>query len=88
MRPVGPRPYPAHVVPHRLSRADARRVAVRAQLLTAERPADLMSMVRGLALLLVDQVRAVAPSPDLVAFCRLGPAHRPQALVAPSTPSS
>ena len=36
---------------HRLSRQDARRVAVRAQLLDRARPADLLSVVRRRTLL-------------------------------------
>ena len=57
---------------HHLSRQDARRVAVRAQLLQQDRPADLLSMVRQLTLLQLDPVNAVAPSADLVAWSRLG----------------
>jgi uncharacterized protein len=57
---------------HELSRQDARRIAVHAQLLDAERPTDLQDVVRHLTLLQVDQVRAVAPSADLVAWTRLG----------------
>jgi len=65
---------------HQLSRADARRVAVRAQLLDQERPTDLVEMVRGLMLLQVDPISAVAPSADLVAWSRLGSAYSPQEL--------
>jgi uncharacterized protein YcaQ len=65
------------VEPHRLDRADARRIAVRAQLLDASRPADLLSLVRRLTLLQVDPTAAVAPSADLVAWSRLGPAYSP-----------
>ena len=57
---------------HELSRADARRIAVRAQLLGHDRPADLIGMVRHLTLLQADQTAAVAPSADLVAWSRLG----------------
>src|SRR5579863_3907707 len=65
---------------HRLSRPDARRIAVRAQLLTGERPADLLTVVRQLTLLQLDPVSAVAPSADLVAWSRLGPAYRTEHL--------
>jgi hypothetical protein len=51
---------------HELSRADARRVAVRAQLLDAERPAGLLDVVRRLTLLQIDPTAAIAPSADLV----------------------
>jgi uncharacterized protein YcaQ len=57
---------------HRLSRTDARRIAVRAQLLDADRPSDLMTVVRHLTVLQDDQTAAVAPSAELVAWSRLG----------------
>ena len=61
--------------PLRLSRSDARRVAVRAQLLTRERPADLLDVVRHLTLLQLDPTKAVAPSADLVLWSRLGSSY-------------
>jgi uncharacterized protein len=67
---------------HRLSRQDARRVAVRAQLLTSERPPDLLSVVRRLTFLQLDPVSAVAPSADIVAWSRLGASYRPDDLKA------
>jgi uncharacterized protein len=69
---------------HRLSKAEARRIAVRAQLLDAPRPTDLVEVVRQLTLLQIDPTAAIAPSADLVAWSRLGsdyqPAHLKQAL--------
>jgi uncharacterized protein len=67
---------------HQLSRAQARRIAVQAQLLDRQRPADLLSVVRQLTLLQIDPTAAVAPSADLVAWSRLGPAYSPAELVA------
>jgi uncharacterized protein len=67
---------------HRLSRADARRIVVRAQLLTSQRPPDLLTLVRRLTALQLDPVSAVAPSADLVAWSRLGAAYRPEDLKA------
>ncbi|NYD41693.1 DNA glycosylase AlkZ-like family protein [Nocardioides panaciterrulae] len=64
-------------VAHELSRTEARRVAVRAQLLTADRPTDLLELVEHLTILQLDQTNAVAPSADLVAWSRLGSAFRP-----------
>ena len=55
---------------HELSRTDARRIAVRAQLLDAERPASLLDAVGRLTLLHIDPTAAVAPSADLVAWTR------------------
>ncbi|SEL78827.1 DNA glycosylase AlkZ-like family protein [Nonomuraea pusilla] len=62
---------------HRLSRADARRVAVLAQLLHGERPGGLLPAARRLTLLQLDPVSAVAPSADLVAWSRLGSSYVP-----------
>jgi uncharacterized protein YcaQ len=59
----------------RLSRADARRIAVRAQLLDEPRPTDLLEVVRHLAAVQVDLTAAVAPSADLVCWSRLGRAY-------------
>jgi uncharacterized protein YcaQ len=63
--------------PHRFSRADARRIAVRAQLLDADRPADLETVLRHLTVLQHDPISAVAPSADLVLWSRLGAAYDP-----------
>lgn len=65
---------------HELSRAGARRVAVRAQLLTKERPTDLLETVRQLSLLQLDPTNAVAPSAELVLWSRLGSEFSPQEL--------
>ena len=65
---------------HRLTKAQARRIAVRAQLLDAPRPADLLTVVEKLTLLQIDPTAAVAPSADLVAWSRLGSAYDPAEL--------
>jgi uncharacterized protein len=65
---------------HELSRKDARRIAVRAQLLDAARPDGLLDAVRRLTLLQIDQTAAIAPNADLVAWSRLGSAYRPEEL--------
>jgi uncharacterized protein len=67
---------------HHLSRQEARRVAVRAQLLTAQRPTDLLDTVRRLTTVQLDPVSAIAPAADLVLWTRLGPAYRPGDLKA------
>lgn len=67
---------------HELTRAQARRIAVGAQLLDAERPPGLLELVRGLTLLQIDPTAAIAPSADLVAWSRLGASYRPEHLVS------
>lgn len=62
---------------HRLTKEQARRVAVRAQRLTATRPTDLVALVEQLTMLQIDPTSAIAPSADLVAWSRLGPSHQP-----------
>jgi uncharacterized protein len=65
---------------HRLTKEHARRIAVRAQLLDASRPSDLLDAVRRLTLLQIDPTAAIAPSADLVLWSRLGSAYRPDDL--------
>lgn len=65
-----------------LSVRDARRLAVRAQLLTAARPAGLIETVRHLGCLQVDVTTYVAPSADLVLWSRLGDRFVPADLAA------
>jgi uncharacterized protein len=65
---------------HELSRADARRIALRAQLLTKPRPTDLVETVRQLNLVQVEPTNAIAPSAELVLWSRLGPGFDPQEL--------
>ncbi|MGN6197001.1 MAG: winged helix-turn-helix domain-containing protein, partial [Humibacter sp.] len=66
--------------PHRLSREEARRIAVRAQPLDASRPVDLLDTVRRLTLVQYEPTAAVAPSADLVLWSRLGRFYRPDDL--------
>lgn len=61
----------------RLTKAQARRIAVRAQLLDAPRPTELLTVVQRLTLLQIDPTAAIAPNADLVAWSRLGSAYRP-----------
>jgi uncharacterized protein len=70
------------VAVHQLSRADARRIAVRAQLLEEHRPTDLLELVRHLTFLQLDPTAAIAPNADLVAWSRLGSCYSPDDLVA------
>ena len=65
---------------HTLTKEQARRIAVRAQMLDAPRPTDLLEVVRRLTLLQIDPTAAIAPNADLVAWSRLGSAYRPDDL--------
>jgi uncharacterized protein len=62
---------------HQLTKAQARRIAVRAQLLDAPRPTELLTVVQQLTLLQIDPTAAIAPSADLVAWSRLGSGYQP-----------
>jgi uncharacterized protein YcaQ len=62
---------------HELSRQQARRVAVRAQLLSEPRPTDVLEVVRHLGFLQVDLTAVVARHADLALWTRLGRAYEP-----------
>ncbi len=64
----------------RLTRDEARRIAIRAQLLDADRPSDLATVVERLTFLQLDPTAVVAPSADLIAWSRLGSAYAPAQL--------
>ena len=64
-------------MPLQLGRDEARQLAVRAQLLDATRPTDLVDLVDRLTLLQIDPTAAIAPNADLVAWSRLGASYRP-----------
>ena len=53
---------------------------MRAQLLAAPRPTELLAVVQQLTLLQIDPTAAIAPSADLVAWSRLGSAYEPDEL--------
>ena len=61
---------------HELTKKQARRIAMRAQLLDAPRPTSLLAVVERLTFLQIDPTAAVAPSADLVAWSRLGSSYR------------
>ena len=59
---------------------EARRIAVRAQMLDVQRRHGLVGLVEHLNLLQLDPTAAVAPSADLVAWSRLGNGYHPSQL--------
>jgi len=63
-----------------LDRDEARRIAIRAQRLDANRETDLLALVEQLTFLQLDPTAAIAPSADLIAYTRLGASYRPEHL--------
>jgi uncharacterized protein YcaQ len=61
----------------RVSREQARRIAVRAQLLSADRPAGIVETVDALTVVNIEPTAAIAPSADLILWSRLGWPYQP-----------
>ncbi|MBW9110841.1 DNA glycosylase AlkZ-like family protein [Microbacterium ureisolvens] len=66
---------------HRLTREQARRVALHGQLLTADRPAGIVETIDALTVVNIEPTAAVAPSADLILWSRLGWPYQPADLV-------
>ena len=66
---------------HHLTRQEARQAVVRATMLDAQRPTDLLTVVERLTALPVEPTAAIAPSYDLVSWSRMGAAYEPADLV-------
>ncbi|GAB2709855.1 uncharacterized protein YcaQ [Microbacterium marinum] len=62
---------------HRLSRDDARRIAVRAQLLDADRPADVVEVAEQLGAIKIDPTAVISPSEHTICWSRIGWAYEP-----------
>jgi uncharacterized protein YcaQ len=73
---VGDARYAPRVGVRQISREQARRIAVRAQLLDLPRPGDLIEVVQQLSLVQIDPAAPIAPSAELVLWSRLGPEYR------------
>ena len=63
--------------PIELSRTDARRLALRAQALTANHPENLMEALETLRVIQLNPTAPIAPSADLVLWSRLGSDYDP-----------
>ena len=63
-----------------LTREEARRIAVRGQMLDAHRPNDVLEMTERLLLLQLDPTAAIAPNADLVSWSRIGGGYQPAQL--------
>ncbi len=59
-------------VTHRLTRDDARRLIVRAQLLDAERPGDVIEVAEQLGAIKIDPTAVIAPCEQTVLWSRIG----------------
>lgn len=62
---------------HRLTRDDARRIAVRAQLLDADRPADVVELAEQLGAIKIDPTAVIAPSEHSICWSRIGWSYEP-----------
>ena len=61
----------------RLDRSEACRLAVRAQLVTADRPASIVETIYGLTVVNIEPTAAIAPSADHILWSRLGWPYQP-----------
>ncbi len=62
---------------HQLSRDDARRLVVRAQLLDADRPGDVVEVAEQLAAVKIDPTATIATSEHTILFSRIGWSYEP-----------
>ncbi len=62
---------------HEISRDDARRLAVRAQLLDAQRPGDIVEVAEQLGSIKIDPTATIAPSEQTIPWSRIGWSYEP-----------
>ena len=65
---------------HRLTREEARRIAVRAQLLDADRPGDVVEVAEQIGAIKIDPTATIAPSEQTVPWSRIGWGYEPDQL--------
>jgi len=65
------------VTPHQLTRDQARRIAVRAQLLDAVRPGDVIEVAEQLGAIKIDPTAVIAPAEHTILWSRIGYAYEP-----------
>jgi len=59
-------------VTHRLTRDEARRIAVRAQWLDADRPSDVVGIAEELGAIKIDPTATIAPAEHTILWSRIG----------------
>jgi uncharacterized protein len=67
-------------VTHQLTRDQARRIAVRAQLLDADRPGDVVEVAEELGAIKIDPTATIAPAEHTILWSRIGSAYDPMQL--------
>ena len=65
------------MTPHRLTRDEARRIVVRAQLLDADRPGDVVEVAEQLGYIKIDPTATIAPCEHTVLWSRIGWSYEP-----------
>ena len=67
---------------HQLTRDDARRLVVRAQLLDAQRPGDVVEVAEQLGSIKIDPTATIAPAEQAVPWARIGWSYEPGQLLS------
>jgi uncharacterized protein YcaQ len=67
-------------VTHRLTRDEARRIAVRAQRLDADRPTDVVGVAEELGAVKIDPTATIAPAEHTILWSRIGSTYDPSLL--------
>jgi len=62
---------------HKLTRDEARRIAVRAQLLDAQRPGDVVEVAEQLGSIKIDPTATIAPAEHIIPWSRIGWSYEP-----------